>query len=197
MGGQYQTIGGTVTWESSPDGLLITRSRGPVRLRWQEISRAGLVSFDRPHTPPDFPAQTLPGLGQLFNLNTRLASEYRGLVLARGASTFSAVRVPIPMDEPEAVALVEEVRRHLGERWAGELPLARHGRALGMGNPWWYYPLLILGLAVFGLVILLAAGAFPALAAGSIAEVPPLAWVALLGWLVMTSVILFLYRKWT
>jgi hypothetical protein len=197
MVGQYETIGGPIAWESSPDGLVITRKRGPVRLRWQEISRAGLVSFDRPEVPSDSAAQAVPGLDRVFRLNTRLAGEYRGLVMARGPSTFSAVRVPIPTGEPEAVALVEEVRRHLGDRWAGELPMARHGQALGMGNPWWYYPLLILGLAVFGLVILLAAGAFQALATGSVADVPPPAWFALLAWLVITGVILFLYRKWT
>lgn len=197
MAGQYETIAGTVTWESSAEGLVITRKRGPVRLRWQEISRAGLVSFDRPNAPPNSATQTVPGLDRLFNLNTRLAGEYRGLVLARGTSTFSAVRVPIPTGEPQAIALIEEVRRHLGERWAGELSMARHSRALGMGNPWWYYPLLFLGLALFGLVILLAAGAFQALASGSVADVPPLAWLALLAWLVMTGLILFLYRKWT
>lgn len=197
MVGEYDTIAGTVTWESGADGLLITRTRRVVRLRWQEISRAGLVSFDRPNPPPDFPAQTLPGLGGLFTLNTRLAGEYRQLVLARGKSAFSAVRVPIPTAEPQAAALVEEVRRHLGGRWAGELPMARHSQALGMGNPWWYYPLLFLGLTVFGLAILLAAGAFPAIASGSVADVPLLAWLALLVWLLMTGVILFLYRKWT
>lgn len=197
MDGEFGTIAGIVTWESDADGLLIIRKRGPLRLRWQEISRAGLVSFDRPHPPPDFPAQTLPGLGQLFTLNARLANEYRQLVLARGPSAFSAVRVPIPTGEPEAAALVEEVRHRLADRWAGELPMAHHSRAMGMGNPWWYYPLLLAGLAVFGLAIVLAAGAFPAITGGSLAEVPPLAWLALLAWLLITGMLIYLYRKWT
>jgi hypothetical protein len=44
--------------------------------------------------------------------------------------------------------------------------------------------------------VLLAAGAFEALATGSLADVPLIAWLALLGWLVIVGAILFLYRRW-
>lgn len=59
----------------------------------------------------------------------------------------------------------------------------------------WFYPLFGLGFVAFGLTILLAIGAFEALSGGQVAGVPPLAWVALLFWVVLASGILLLYRR--
>lgn len=185
-----------VSWEADQDGIRIIRRRRIMLLRWQEISRAGLVSFSPPNLPPDFPAQAMPGLNRVFDLNQRLAGQYAQLVLARGKSVFRAVRVPIPADQPAAAALVDEVCLHLAGRWIGRVPMEKQRQALGLSNPWWYYPVLIAGLAVFGLIVLLAAGAFEALATGSLADVPLIAWLALLGWLVIVGAILFLYRRW-
>jgi hypothetical protein len=192
---QFSTVAGNVCWEADADGLTIRVRNRSRKLRWREVTAAGLVQLPGAAVPADMPTSILPGLGKLVDLDRRLAREQRQLVLARGGSTFRAVRIPIPLDEPEAKALVEMVRGHVGDRWIGELPMAEHQRALGLSIPWWFYPLFAVGFVAFGLTILLAIGAFQALSTGDVAGVPPLAWLALVFWGVLAGGILFVYRN--
>jgi hypothetical protein len=192
---QFGTAVGSVSWEADAQGLKVTFRNRTRQLRWPEITAAGLVHFSELDASAGMPTQILPGLGKLFALNRWLAREQRQLVLARGRSTFRAVRIPIPVEEPKAMALVEQVRQAVGDRWIGEVSIQDHQSALGLSTPWWFYPLFGLGMAVFGLTIVLAIGAFQALSDGQVAGVPPLAWVALLFWVVLVGGILLLYRR--
>jgi len=195
MSNQFATAVGSVSWEADAQGLKVTFRQRTRQLRWLEITAAGLVHFSEPDSSTGMPTQILPGLGKLFALDRWLAREQRQLVLARGRSTFRALRIPIPVQEPAAMALVEQVRQTLGEKWIGEVSMQDHQSALGLSTPWWFYPLFGLGMAAFGLTILLAIGAFQALSSGQVAEVPPLAWVALLFWVALAGGILLLYRR--
>jgi hypothetical protein len=192
---QFAAPAGDVDWEADTQGLTIRFRNRTRQLRWREITAAGLVHFPGPDVPTDMPTRILPGLGRLVDLDRRLAREQRQLVLARGRSTFRAVRIPIPLDEPEAAALVQAVRRHLADQWAGEMSLEEHQRALGLSTPWWFYPLFAVGFVAFGLIILLAIGAFQSLTSGDLAGVPVLAWIALAFWAVLVGGILFVYRR--
>jgi 4-amino-4-deoxy-L-arabinose transferase-like glycosyltransferase len=87
------------------------------------------------------------------------------------------------------------VRQNLGDKWIGEVAIQDQQPALGLSTPWWFYLLFGLGFVAFGLTILLAIGTFGALTGGKVSVVPPVAWLALLFWVVMAGGILFLYRK--
>jgi hypothetical protein len=195
MDHSFKTPGGAVSWEADSNGLQLGFRRRTKQIPWQEITAAGLVRFSDPEVPPDLPTGVLPGLGKLVDLDRRLAREQRQLALARGRSTFRAVRVPIPAGDPEATALVEAVRSKLGDRWIGEVSIQDQQAALGLSSPWWFYLLFGFGFVAFGLMILLAMGAFAALTGGQWAGVPPVAWLALLFWLLLAGGILFLYRR--
>ncbi|HBY93768.1 MAG TPA: hypothetical protein DEP84_07320 [Chloroflexi bacterium] len=195
MGGEFETAFGRVRWEVDEDGLWITHSRRVRQVHWQEITRAGLVRLSDPNVPDNFPTQILPGLGTLFDLNRSLAEDYQQLVLARGRSPFRAYRVPIPIAKASALALVEEVRKRVGERWVGEISMAGHTRALGLSNPWWFYPIFVMSFLGVGLLVLLAGGAYTALTTGSLADVPLVAWLALVLWLVLVGLLFFLLRR--
>jgi hypothetical protein len=194
MQGEFPTVAGTARWSSSDAGLEI-EIRGRVRtLGWQEVTRAGLVQLPGEGPPSDFPVQMLPGLGRLFQLNRTLAQEYRQLVLARGRSSRRMFRMPVPVDEPDAMALVEEVRRHVEERWVGEVPMKEHYKALGVRYPWLVIPLYIAGLIVSIPLCLMSSGAYLALQRGGVAEVPPVAWLVLVLWLILIGWIFYMYR---
>jgi hypothetical protein len=192
---RFVTVMGTVAWETGAEGLKVTFRNRTRQLRWSDITAAGLVHFSEPDAPAGMPTAILPGLGKLFGLNRWLAREQRQLVLARGRSVFHTVRIPIPVQEPEAMALVEQVRQNLGDKWIGEVSIQEHQPALGLSTPWWFYLLFGLGFVAFGLTILFAIGAFEALSSGQVSDVPPVAWVALLFWVVLAGGILLLYRK--
>ena len=192
---RFATPAGNVGWEADARGLTIRFRNRTRQLRWRQITAAGLVHFPDPDVPAGMPTKILPGLGKLIDLDRRLAREQRQLVLARGRSTFRAIRIPIPLDAPEATALVEAARRHLGDRWAGEVSIEEHQRALGLSTPWWFYPLFAVGFVAFGLTILLAIGAFQSLTGGNLAGVPILAWIALAFWALLAGGILFVYRR--
>jgi hypothetical protein len=192
---QFMTAVGSVDWDADAQGLTVTFRNRTTQLQWADITAAGLVRFSGSNTPPDMPTDILPGLGKLLDLNRWVDREQRQLVLARGRSTFRAVRVPIPITEPGATSMVEEVRRNLGDKWIGEVPIQDYQSAMGLSLPWWFYPLFGLGFVAFGLMILFAIGAFQALTSGDLAGVPPVAWIALLFWVVLVGAILFLYRR--
>jgi 4-amino-4-deoxy-L-arabinose transferase-like glycosyltransferase len=192
---EFVTAVGSIGWEADAQGLKVTFRRRTRQLRWADVTAAGLVHLPSPAVPPDMPTSILPGLGKVIDVDRRLAREQRQLVLARGRSAFQAMRLPIPVDEPEAMALVEAVRRNLDDRWIGEVSMEDHQSALGLSTPWWFYPLFGLGMAILGLAILLAIGAFQALSSGQVSGVPPIAWLALLLWLILIGGILFIYRR--
>ncbi|MEJ2208387.1 MAG: hypothetical protein P8129_05045 [Anaerolineae bacterium] len=192
---RFETPVGGVGWEMSDRDLTVSVRRRTRRLGWTEVTAAGLVHLPDPDVPAGMPLNLLPGLGKLVDLNRREAQELRQLVLARGPSSFRALRIPIPVDEPGAMALVTAVQTKLGDRWIGEVAMEDHQAALGLSTPWWFYPLFGLGFVAFGLTILLAIGAFESLSSGQVTGVPPLAWVALLLWVILVGGILFLYRR--
>jgi hypothetical protein len=192
---QYETTTGTVAWEADDQGLRIAFKRHTDQLFWDEITSAGLVHFASPDVDPDMPTDILPGLDKLFSLNRSVAEGQRQLVLARGRSTFRPFRVPIPVDEPVSTTLVETIQQRLGTRWVGEMPITEHERALGIRNPWWFYPVFVIGFVAFGYLILFAIGAFSAITSGQFVEVPWIAWLALLLWLVLVGWIFFQYRS--
>jgi hypothetical protein len=191
---RFETPAGGVAWELDGQGLRILFRRRTRRLLWREVTAVGLVHFSDPEVPAGMPLDLLPGLGKLVDLNRRQAHELRQLVLARGRSSFRVFRIPIPVDEAEAMALVAAVQTKLADRWIGEVAMKDHQSALGLSTPWWFYPLFALGMVVFGLTILAAIGAFEALSSGQLAGVPPLAWLALLLWVILAGGILYLYR---
>ena len=82
--------------------------------------------------PENFPQSILPGLRRLTKIRDRLAEDYVQLILARGRSSFKAIRVPLPKENPDARLLVQEVQRNLEERWVEELPIEQHMKALGL-----------------------------------------------------------------
>ena len=192
---QFVTAAGRVDWQADAAGLKLTFRKRTRQMRWADITAAGLVYFSDPDVPRDMPTDLLPGLGKLLDLNHWLVREQRQLVLARGHSTFRAVRVPIPAQDPKALALVETVRQNLGSRWVGAVSIQDHQSALGLSTPWWFYLLFGFGFVAFGLMILLAIGAFEALSSGQVSGVPPVAWLALLFWVILVGGILFLYRR--
>lgn len=192
---QFRTPLGDVGWEADAQGLRIDFRGRTRQIPWAEINAAGLVRFSSPNVPAGMPLSILPGLGKLVELDRQEAQALRQLVLARGRSPFRAVRVPIPTGEPEAMALAEAVQQSLGERWIGGVAMEDHQAALGLSTPWWFCLVFGLGMVAFGLTILLAIGAFGALSSGQGAGVPPLAWLALLFWLLLAGGILFLYRR--
>jgi hypothetical protein len=195
MDHRFETPRGTVSWDVDSNGLQLGVQRRIKRIPWQEITAAGLIRFSDPDVPSDFPTGILPGLGKLMDLDRRLAHDLRQLTLARGRSTFRAMRVPIPVGDPEAAALVQAVQAKLGDRWVGEVSIQDQQAALGLSTPWWFYLLFGFGFVAFGLTILFAIGAFASLTSGQWAGVPPVAWLALLFWLLLVGGILFLYRR--
>ena len=192
---RFPTPLGEVGWETDARGLSIDFRGHTKQVPWAEISAAGLVRFSGPNIPAGMPLSILPGLGKLVDLDRQEAQALRQLVLARGRSPFRAVRIPIPTDKPEAAALAEAAQQKLGERWIGEVAMEDHQAALGLSTPWWFYLVFGFGMVAFGLTILLALGAFESLSSGQVAGVPPLAWLALLFWLLLVGGILFLYRQ--
>lgn len=192
---QFSTVTGSIGWEADATGLKITFRNRTRQVRWADITAAGLIQFPGPSVPDGMLTSILPGLGRLINIDQKVAREQRQLVLARGRSTFQAMRIPVPVQDPEAMAMVEEVRRNLGDRWVGDLSLEDQQSALGLSTPWWFYLLFGIGFVAFGLTILLAIGAFGALSSGQVGGVPPIAWLALLFWLLLVGGILFLYRR--
>jgi hypothetical protein len=192
----YETAVGTVSWAADDQKLCITFKKRTEQLRWDEITSAGLVHFASPDIDPDLPTDILPGLGKLFSLNRSIAKGQHQLVLARGKSVFRAFRVPIPIDQSVSAALVETVQQKLGTRWIGEMPITEHQKALGLRTPWWFYPIFVVGFVAFGYLILFAIGAFSALTSGQFVEVPWIAWLALLVWVILIGWILFQYRRW-
>jgi len=192
---EFNTALGTVRWEADSQGVKITFRRSTRQIGWAEVSAAGLVSFSEAGTPAGMPTDILPGLGKLFELNRWQARELRQLVLARGRSSFRTLRIPIPVSEPRAALLVEELRSYLPGRWVGEVSMEEHIQALGLATPWWLYPLFVAGFIGSGLAILLAVGAFQALEDGGLAAVPVLAWGALLFWLILVGGIYLFYRR--
>lgn len=192
---RFETPAGSVAWEMDDQELRVAHRRRTRRLRWAEVTAAGLVYFSDPDVPADMPLDLLPGLGKLVDLNRQQAYELHQLVLARDRSPFRALRIPIPAGEPRAMALVGAVQAEVGDRWIGEIAMEDHQAALDLSTPWWFYPLFGLGFVAFGLTILAAIGAFQALSSGQLAGVPPLAWLALLFWVILAGGILFLYRR--
>ena len=149
---------------------------------WSEITRAGIVEYPNQRMPENFPYAILPGLRRLIGIRDSLAEDYVQLVLARGRSPFKALRVPLPKENPDARLLVEEVKRNLGERWIGELPLEQHMKALGLRYQWWFHPAFAVGFIFFGFMLFLAMGAYGAVTSGRLDQVPLIAWIALLLW---------------
>jgi hypothetical protein len=175
--------------------LQVTLRKRTKHLPWDEITRAGLVHFADPDIDPSMPTEILPGLGKLISINRAIAARQRQLVLARGSSMRRVFRIPIPVDDPGAASLVETVQQRLGERWVGEMSIADHGKVLGVRNPWWFYPLLVVGLVAFGYMVLFAIGAFDALISAELTEVPAVAWLALVAWLLLFGWIWLHYRR--
>lgn len=191
---EFPTIAGRARWSADADGLDLTAGRRRWRLRWAEITRAGLIHLPAPDLQAGFPTRILPGLGRLFAIGRSLERDYRQLALARGRSSWRMVRVAVPLGDPEANALVEEVAGRLGSRWVGEIPMASHYRALGVAYPWLVIPLFVILLvgAIPGFI--LAAGTFIALQQGKLGEIPPAGWAALAVWLAILGAIFYIYR---
>jgi hypothetical protein len=198
MDNEYNTPFGRITWESDSEGLQVRLKQRRHRILWKEITRAGLVKFSESGTPEGMQADILPGLDRLFDLNKITSENLHQLVLARGKAQSRALRIPIPTGDPNAQALVEKVEQQVGARWVGEVSMAGHMKALGIGVPWWFYPLFVVGFILFGYMIILAIGAFAGLESFSlseIADVPMIAWIALGIWLVIIGYIFLVYRR--
>lgn len=179
---EFKSVSGTVQWKTDGESITIVYGKQRMKAVWSEITRAGLVGYPRQKMPENFPYEILPGLRRLTEIRDNLAKSYLQLVLARGGSPFKAFRVPIPKEDPDAKLLLDEVQRNLGDRWLGELPWNRYTQALGLRNPWWFYPAFVIGFVFFGLILLMAMGAYGGIMSGRLDQVPLIAWIALLLW---------------
>ena len=104
------------------------------------------------------------------------------------------VRVPLPLDDPDAQNLVHTVQLALGGRWVGEVSIADHYKALGVKRPWWTVPASLLFLVGLGYVIVFACVGFTSLAEGNL-NLPPALWVGMVAWLLIVGSIAWLYRR--
>lgn len=193
--GEFDGQVGRVRWEAEEDGLRLAIGRWRKRLRWTDITGAALTRSPGPQVPGNFPKQVLPGLGSLMSIQKRLSAETRQLVLARGAGTHRVIRVLIAEGDPEAARLVDVVRAHLGDRWLDEIPFDRHQEALGLRNPWWYFPVGLLGCLGFGYMILLAMMGVAAVLQGRAGDAPLIVWIALALWVLLVVWLLWVYRR--
>lgn len=193
--GEFDGQVGRIRWQVAEDGLRIAIGRWRKRLRWPDVTRAALTRSPGPQVPANFPKQVLPGLGSLLALQSRLSAETRQLVLARGAGTHRVIRILIRDDDPEAARLVDVVRACLGDRWLGEVPFESHQQALGLRNPWWYFPVGLLGCLALGAMILMSMIGLVAILSGRIREAPPVVWIALALWILLVASLLWIYRR--
>jgi hypothetical protein len=193
--GEFDGGVGRVRWQEEEDGLRVKIGRWRKGLRWTEITRAALTRSPGPQVPSNFPKQVLPGLGSLFALQKRLSAETRQLILARGPGTHRVIRILIPDGDPEGARLVDVVRAHLGDRWLEEIPFERHQEALGLRNPWWYFPVGLIGCLGLGYMILLAMMGVAAVLYGRAGEAPLIVWMALALWILLVVWLLSIYRR--
>ena len=193
--GEFDGGVGRVRWQEEEDGLRVEIGRWRKHLRWTDITRAALTRSPGPRLPVNFPTRILPGLGSLISLQQRVSAETRQLILARGPGTHRVVRILIPDDDPEDARLVDVVRAHLGDRWLDEIPFERHQEALGLRNPWWYFPVGLLGCLGLGYMILLAMMGAAAALYGRAGEAPLIVWLALALWILLVVWLLWIYRR--
>jgi len=104
--------------------------------------------------------ELLPGLGRLAATSRKMMQAHRLLVLAqaRARGRPRAFLVSLPVDDPNAEALLAEVKRRLGSRWRGEdWELKALKQDLGATYPRWYWPagllfaLLLAAVSVFAI----------------------------------------------
>jgi hypothetical protein len=183
------------------EGLRLASRRLRREAPWNTLTGGGLV---RARTI-EFEAmgaealELLPGLGRLAAASRKMTDAHRLLVLAqaRARGRPRAFLVSIPVDDPNAEALLAEVKRRLGSRWRGEdWELSALKRDLGASYPRWYWPAGLL----FALFI--AAVSVPAIAGwGALTQEADLdrlrAWwlAGLAGWLVVVALLFFVTRR--
>ena len=128
LANSFDTFLGPVAWQADADGLEISFHDEGVRMLWQDITRAAMVETGSPNLPGAETLGKIPGLGKTLNMAREIGVEYRALVLARGKARARAFRCLLPIMEPAAAVLVDDVRRNVGDRWLGELTLADQNR---------------------------------------------------------------------
>jgi hypothetical protein len=133
MTGTFDTALGPVCWTSDDAGLELTIGSHELCCLWPEITAAGLLQGQVPAAAAGAPSQGLgesggpPRPGRMLRLKHTTVVTYRQLVLALGSSYRDAARIPIPMEDPEAMALVAEVRSRVGARWRGQFTILDQG----------------------------------------------------------------------
>lgn len=192
--GSYPTAVGEVTWQADRDAIVFVFKEERFKLRWGEISAAGIVSLPQASLSSYKLLKFIPGLNDLSLLYDQIELEYAQLVLARGSSSGQAVRLPIPKGEPLIGSLLQELQGRLLGRWYGELSWDEHQEALGFGTPRWVYAMAILGLVLTAFLTLQAIGAVGSIAAGIVYEIPVLMWLA--GGLWLLIVLSLVYYIW-
>lgn len=126
------------------EGLRIASRRLRREAPWQTLTGGGLVrmrSIELEAMGPEA-MELLPGLGRLAAASRKMTQAHRLLVLAQARARGGprAFLVSIPIDDPNAEALIAEVKRRLGARWRGEdWELTALKKDLGASYPRWYW----------------------------------------------------------
>lgn len=189
--GSYATTVGEVTWQADRDGIVFMFMDERFKLRWNEISAAGIVSLPNASLSNNKLLKLIPGLDDLSSLYDQIELEYGQLVLARGTSSAQAVRLPIPKRDPQTGSLIQELQGRLLGRWYGELSWEQHQEALGFGTPRWVYAMGILLLVLTAFLLLQVIGAVGSIAGGIFYEIPALMWLAGVLWLLIVAYLVY------
>jgi hypothetical protein len=188
-GGRFElrNPAGPILCDVDGAGMRLVNRRPRRRIPWSEVTGGGAAPL-APASRTGLPTSILPGLGWLTSLQTELSGSVSQLVIARGRSSFLALRLPIFDDDPGARALQAEIAGRLGERWIGRKQAPRDlARALGLRTPVWLAVLSILFVLILVATVLLAAVGVSAILTGRFREMPPWAYVPLLAWLALIA----------
>lgn len=122
LANSFDTILGPVAWQAGDEGLEFNFRNEARRVAWRDVTAAGMLTLPVGNFAVDAVIQTVQGIDQLRDVNRVLTTDYRQLILARGRSQTRAAQILVPILEPEAAVLVEQVRQRVGDRWRGEVP---------------------------------------------------------------------------
>ena len=185
------------------EGLRIASRRLRSEASWAALTGGGLVRMRNPELEAMGPEalELLPGLGRLAATSRKMMQAHRLLVLAqaRARGRPRAFLVSLPLDDPNAEALLDEVKRRLGSRWRGEdWELKALKKDLGATYPRWYWPAGLLFALLLAAVSVFAIAGWGALTRdeADLGGLQPWWLAGLAMWLVVVASLFFLARRY-
>lgn len=144
------------------DSLRIDASGMRLEAAWPDIVGAGLARQPGGGVTLDAELEaTVPLLRRLRETAEKVVETHRILLIVHG-SRHDFYQVSLPIGDPAATTIVDELRARLGPRWLdGEHDLGQLKKRLGARTPVWYRLLgivFVVGIAVLVPFVLLAAG---------------------------------------